>query len=495
VPNPIGATGAFARAELVSTLRQPRLLVVLVLGPFLVLFLFGLGYEHELPDLATIVVGGEEDEITAEVDEFIRTEEPAGIDYRGTTADEEAALDQLRADEVDLVVILPDRPMDEIGQSERATIEIHQRSLDPVTFSQIYVAADQAVAQINDAIVERFLGAAQEQSAGVDQQITDAREQLAEIREAVSDDDIRALQRTASQVADQLDSLADQFEASSGVIGQFGLRSGQVDDTVQRLRDASRQLDQLSQVDGVGQLDEAQATLDDIDETISQLRTIDPAIVVRPFEAQVVAQTPVPVTLDRFYAPGLLALMLQHLGVTFAALALVRERQTGMVKLLHASPVTTGERLAGKTIAFLLLGGGTAAVLTALLVLAFDVPLPTDWAAFVALLALTLLASLGIGYLIAALSETDSQTVQLSMLLLLTAIFFSGLFMPLERIEMPVQLVSWLMPATYAFEGSQDLMLLGQPTRWTLYAGLGVITVVTFALARLLLPRRAADAI
>jgi ABC-2 type transport system permease protein len=41
-------------------------------------------------------------------------------------------------------------------------------------------------------------------------------------------------------------------------------------------------------------------------------------------------------------------------------------------------------------------------VLTALLVLAFDVPLPTDWAAFVALLALTLLASLGIGYLIAA---------------------------------------------------------------------------------------------
>jgi ABC-2 type transport system permease protein len=77
---------------------------------------------------------------------------------------------------------------------------------------------------------------------------------------------------------------------------------------------------------------------------------------VRPFEAQVIAQTPVPVTLDRFYAPGLLALMLQHLGVTFAALALVRERQTGMVKLLHASPVTTGERLAGKTLAFLLLG-------------------------------------------------------------------------------------------------------------------------------------------
>jgi ABC-2 type transport system permease protein len=495
VASPLGATGAFARAELVSTLRQPRLLLVLVLGPFLVLFLFGLGYEHELPDLATIVVGDDDDRITAEVDDFIRTEEPAGIDYRGTTADRDGAIEALRADEVDLVVILPDTPMDEIGQNERATIEIHQRSLDPVTFSQIYVAADQAVAQINDAVVERFLGAAQEQTEGVDQQISEAREQLAEVRAAVGDEDIRAIQRTAQQVAGQLDGLADQLEGGAGFLGRFGLGSGEVDDAIVRLRDASRQLDALSRIDGVAQLDEAEATLDEIDQTIATLRAIDPAIAVRPFEAQVVAQTPVPVTLDRFYAPGLLALMLQHLGVTFAALALVRDRQTGMVKLLHASPVTTGERLAGKTVAFVLLGGATAAVLTALLVVAFDVPLPVDWVPFVGLLVLALLASLGIGYLVAAVSETASQTVQVSMLLLLTAIFFSGLFMPLERIEMPIQLVSWLMPATYAFEGAQDLMLLGQPTRWTIFAGLGAITVVTFGLARLLLPRRAAASI
>jgi ABC-2 type transport system permease protein len=495
VASPFGATGAFARAELVSTLRQPRLLLVLVLGPFLVLFLFGLGYDHQLPPLATIVVGDDADGITAEVDAFVQREEPAGIDYRGTTEDREAALDQLRADEVDLVVILPGQPMEEIGRSERATIEIHQRSLDPVTFSQIYVASDQAVAQINDAIVERFLTDAQDQTEGVDTQLTEAREQLATIREAVSDDDVQAIQRTAGQVADQLDELADQLTAGVGWLGQFGLQSGEVDDAVARLEQASTQLGQLATLDGVGQLDEAEATLAEIDETLGTLRSIDPAVAVTPFEAEVVSQTPVPVTLDRFYAPGLLALMLQHLGVTFAALALVRDRQTGMVKLLHASPVTTGERLAGKTVAFLLLGGATAAVLTALLVVSFDVPLPTDWAAFVALIALALLASLGIGYLIAAISDTASQTVQLSMLLLLTAIFFSGLFMPLERIEMPVQLVSWLMPATYAFEGAQDLMLLGQPTRWTLYAGLGLITVVTFALARILLPKRAAASI
>jgi ABC-2 type transport system permease protein len=494
VASPVGATGAFARAELVSTLRQPRLLLVLVLGPFLVLFLFGLGYDHDLPRLSTLVVGAD-DQLTDEVDEFIRTEEPAGIDYQGTTADREGALDALRADEVDLVVILPDRPMEEIGRSERATIEIHQRSLDPVTFSQVAVAADSAVSQINDAVVERFLSGAQDQTAGVEEQLGQAREELDRIRAAVDQADISAMQRTASQLAVQLERLADELAAGAGFAARFGVGSSDVDGAVAGLRDGAQQLEALSQIDGPAQLDEAADTLAEIDEAVTQLRGVDPAVAVRPFQAEVVSQTPEPVTLDRFYAPGLLALMIQHLGVTFAALALVRERQTGTIQLLHVSPTTTGERLAGKTLAFLLLGGASAAALTALLVLAFDVPLPTDWLPFVLLILLTLLASLGLGYLVAAVSETHSQAVQVSMLLFLTAIFFSGLFMPLDRIEMPVELVSWLLPATYAFEGAQDLMLLGQPTRLWLFGGLAAIALMTFTAARVLLPRRAAAAV
>jgi ABC-2 type transport system permease protein len=484
-----GPTGAFARAELVSTLRQPRLLLVLVLGPFLVLFLFGLGYEHDLPALSTLVVGTD-DEVTDEVDDFIRTEEPAGIDYRGTTQDREAALDQLRADEIDLVVVLPEQPMAELGRNERATIEIHQRSLDPVTFSQIAVAADSAVSQINDAVVERFLAGAQDQTEGVEEDLAEAREQLDQVRAAVDDADIAAVERTAGQLAGQLDALADQLESGAGVASQLGLRSDQVDETITRLRDGAGQLEQLSRFDGAARLDEAADTLAEIDDAVTQLRGVDPAVAVRPFQAEVISQTPQSVTLDRFFAPGLLALMLQHLGITFAALALVRERQSGTIQLLRVSPVTTGQRLAGKTLAFLLLGGAAAAALTVLLVLAFDVPLPSDWFAFTLLMALALLASLGIGYFVAAVSDTDSQAVQLSMLLLLAAIFFSGLFMPLDRIGMPVELVSWLMPATYAFEGAQDLMLLGQGTRPWLYGGLAAIAVVTFAAALLLLPRR-----
>lgn len=482
--------GAFFRGEIVATLRQPRLLVTLVLGPFLVLFVFGLGYEEQLPTLSTLVVASE-GPLTDQVDEYIGNDPPVEIDYQGTTEDEEQALRELRDGQVDLVIVLPDDALETLERDERAVIEIHQRSLDPVTFMQISVASDAAVSEINDQMLEETLAAAQAESQEYGERLEQAREQLDAFRAAVDDEDILLVQRTAGQLGPQLEDLADTLEASTGPASVFGL-GDDVDELVDSLRNGGRQLEQLASVDGLGVLDEAQSSLAELDDVVSELRAVDPAVAVRPFEAEVVSQAPVAVTLDRFYAPGLVALMLQHLGITFAALALVRERRTGTLEMLRVAPVTTGERLAGKSAAFLFLGGLVAVALTALIIAVFEVPAPIDWLAFSGLIVLTLLASLGIGYFIASVSATDSQAVQFSMLLLLTAIFFSGLFMPLDRIGMPVEAVSWLLPATYAFVGLQQLMLLAQPAAPVLFAGLAAIVVVTFALARILIPRRVA---
>lgn len=482
--------GAFFRGELVATLRQPRMLLTLIVGPFLVLFVFGLGYEAQLPTLSTLVVGAD-GPVTDEVDEYIRSEQPVEIDHRGTTDDEEGALQTLRDGEVDLVIILPDEALDTIRRDERAVIEIHQRSLDPVTSTQIAVAANTAVDAINDQVLEEALASAQQESQGYAEQLEQAREQLDALRAAVDENDIEQVQRTAGRVAPQLENLADTLANVSGPASLFGFGED-VDEAVELLRNGAQQLARFSTIEGVDDLDDAQASLAELDEFVSELRAIDPAVAVRPFEAKVIRQTPVAVTLNRFYAPGLVALMLQHIGITFAALALVRERRTGTLELLRVSPVTTGQRLAGKSAAFLLLGGAVAIALTILIVNVFEVPAPMDWLAFTGLVALTIMASLGIGYFIASVSATDSQAVQFSMLLLLTAIFFSGLFMPLDRIDMPVELVSWLLPATYAFVGLQQLMLLARPVDPTLFVGLAAITIVTLVAARLLLPRRAA---
>lgn len=484
-------TGSFVRGELVSTLRQPRLLLALVLGPFLVLFVFGLGYEDELPALTTVVVGADEDELTEQVDDYIRREEPEQIVYEGTTADADDAFQRLRDGDIDLVIVLPEGALESISASEQATIQVHQRSLDPVTYYQVVIAAEFAINEINDDILERVLIEAQDQTEGVDEQLAQAREDLDAIRAAIDEQDVAFVQATAGRLATQFTELATTLESGGGFVAQLGF-GGELDDAVVTLRRGAEQLDALTRIDAIGELDDAAVTLAEVDEVVTFVRGIDPAVAVRPFDAELYNATPVAVTLDRFYAPGLIALMLQHLGITFAALSLVREREAGTLDMLRIAPVTTGERLAGKSLAFILLGGLTAVALTALSVLAFDVPLPADWLGYTLLITLTLLASLGIGYLVASVSKTDSQAVQYCMLLLLTAIFFTGLFMPLERIGMPVEIVSWLLPATYGFLGLQHLMLLLRPAPTELFLGLAAIAVVTFVLARLLLARRVA---
>ena len=58
-----------------------------------------------------------------------------------------------------------------------------------------------------------------------------------------------------------------------------------------------------------------------------------------------------------YFGPAVLALILQHLAVTLVALSLVRERTTGVMELFRIAPVSTSEILAGKVLAYGLLGG------------------------------------------------------------------------------------------------------------------------------------------
>ena len=62
------ATWAFAKKEALDVLRQPRLLLALVLGPFAILLLFGLGYRNEVRPYRTILVGDADAALTREME-------------------------------------------------------------------------------------------------------------------------------------------------------------------------------------------------------------------------------------------------------------------------------------------------------------------------------------------------------------------------------------------------------------------------------------------
>ena len=98
-------------------------------------------------------------------------------------------------------------------------------------------------------------------------------------------------------------------------------------------------------------------------------------------------------------------------------------------------------------------------------------------------------ASIGLGLLIAVVSDSERQAVQLSLLLLLASVFFSGFVLPIAEFTEPVRAVAYTLPVTHGIRLLQDLMLRGTTIHAWEFLALGVIALVTLVLAWILLRR------
>ena len=95
-----------------------------------------------------------------------------------------------------------------------------------------------------------------------------------------------------------------------------------------------------------------------------------------------------------------------------------------------------------------------------------------DPVALAGAIALVLLASLGIGLLIAVISDSERQAVQLSLLLLLASVFFSGFVLAISEFSEPVRALAYLLPVTHGIRLMQDIMLRGGTTQTWRFAAL-----------------------
>lgn len=224
----------------------------------------------------------------------------------------------------------------------------------------------------------------------------------------------------------------------------------------------------------------------------SQLGPLDsfpPDVVAAPTTAEVVNLAPTQPGVVAWFGPAILALVLQHMSVTLISLSLVRERMSGMLELFRLAPLDAFEVILGKVVAFAVLGAVVSLTTLALLVFGLHVPFNGSPLLGAATLGLVLLGSLGIGLVVALISDSERMAVQLSLLVLLATVFFSGFVIKVNEFSDPVQALGNLIPATHGIRLLQDVMLFG----WTLEAwrliALALIAGVTLVASWILLRR------
>lgn len=485
---PFVRTSAFIRKELAELFRQPRMLALLVIGPFTLLGLFGAGYSQSDLVLRALFVGPEG---SVYEDMLANYEENMSdfIDPMGFLESELVATKALYDGEVDVVVVFPEDPVETVLSGERAQVRVLHNEVDPLQQTAIWVATKMAVAEVNANVLSAIASEAQDQLAPATEIVAAFADLAAEIDE--SGDDTARLGSAVEQTEARLDELSVVVDGSSMLLDRLDTATttdgSDFDDARAAIADLRSQLPSsagLTATD-VDDVDTAALATDlrTFSDRYSELATLDPAVLTRPFDSSTENILPVRVAQNDYFVPASLALLLQHLGVTFAALSLVRDRSTGLFELLRVSPLSPWEIVTGKCIAYLLMGGGVAAILLALAVHVLGVPMAGAVIWLAAVVVGVVLASLALGMILSMVSGTESQAVQYAMLSLLAGLFFSGFILSIDDLEAPVRVVSFALPVTYGIRAFQDVMFRGLQPSWIDLGGLVGLTALYGTLA------------
>jgi ABC-2 type transport system permease protein len=368
---------AIVGKELITVVRRPGALISLVIGPFLIMALFGVGYSGYRRALDTILVIPEGTGLSTDVNMY---QQVAGesLHVAAVTADLSTAMRLLDAQQVDVVVVAPADSAARLQAGQRSLVSVRVNLADPVQESYAVFVTRSLEGAINRQIVEQ------------------------------------------------------------------AVQKGQAEAISQGASDAGK---------------------------------IPPDVIAAPAEAVLDNVAPSRPTVVQYFGPAVLALILQHLAITLIALSVVRERSSGLFELFRISPISTFELLTGKLVAYGIFAGAVALITIALLVIGFQVPMLADpgWIAIVVLLLVA--ASLGLGLLVASISDSEPQAVQLSLLLLLASVFFSGFVLAIDQFREPVRSLLYALPVSNGIRLLEDLMFRGATVAsWQigLMAGLAV---------------------
>jgi ABC-2 type transport system permease protein len=145
-----------------------------------------------------------------------------------------------------------------------------------------------------------------------------------------------------------------------------------------------------------------------------------------------------------------------------AALAIVREKEQGTILQAYASSITSVELLAGKALAYLLIGLAIAVMLISLGCILFDLRFAGDPTPYLVSTVIFVLDSVVFGLMIGSGVTTQAAAVQgVAFAGFTTALLLSGFLYPLRNIQFPFNYVSYMVPARYYMMLSRDAFVRG----------------------------------
>ncbi|HTY78553.1 MAG TPA: ABC transporter permease [Candidatus Bathyarchaeia archaeon] len=189
-------------------------------------------------------------------------------------------------------------------------------------------------------------------------------------------------------------------------------------------------------------------------------------------------------TSRNFFVPGVIALVTMLVSLQLTAMAIVREREVGTMEQLLVTPLRPVELILGKTIPVALICFVDIALVTAVAVFWFGVPIRGSLLLLLVASALFLLSTIGIGLFISTITRTQQQAMMAMTFFFMPAMLISGYLFPIANMPAVIQYLSLLNPLRHFLVIVRGIFLKGigpallwPSMLWLLGLGIALLTL------------------
>jgi ABC-2 type transport system permease protein len=188
--------------------------------------------------------------------------------------------------------------------------------------------------------------------------------------------------------------------------------------------------------------------------------------------------------------PGLIGLILSFSTLVMTSLAITRERESGTMENLLATPVRPVEVMLGKIIPYVGLAYVQTALILAVSVTVFQVPVRGSIPLLLVALGVFIACNLAMGFAFSTIATTQMQAQQLAQFGLMPSIMLSGFIFPFAGMPGWARFVGEAVPLTHALRICRGILLKGNglpqiwPDLWPMALFATVVGVIAVSMYR-----------
>ncbi|MDR3705835.1 MAG: ABC transporter permease [Paludibacteraceae bacterium] len=162
------------------------------------------------------------------------------------------------------------------------------------------------------------------------------------------------------------------------------------------------------------------------------------------------------------FVPGLFAMILMLISAMMTAITITREKETGTMEILLASPLKPLQIILGKVTPYFCLSIINAIVILVVGTQVFGVPVKGSLVLLMFEILLYIFLALSLGIMISSLVSSQMSAMAMSGFgLMMPTILLSGFIFPVKNMPIALQILSNVIPPRWFIEINRSIMLKG----------------------------------